>query len=755
MMKTGLIFGARICNRMNAHTWLNQLSVDEKIAQLCCVNAASLVKDRKVDPIACRDAFAHGIGMIHGCGGSGGVIVGAGTVGGDYHADEILRFHQELQELLISIAPQPIPAIFSEESLSGYQQIDATVYPQALNLASTWRPEGVRRMADQIRKLMRGAGVHQSLSPVLDLVHDPRWGRCEETYGEDPHLAAAMACAYVGGLQSDDLKQGVAATLKHFLAYGLSEGGRNLAPLRAGERQIRDEYLPVFAAAIKAGAASIMSAYSDLDGEVITSSKKWLTDVLRGELGFEGTVVCDFGALDMLQSIFCTAESPAEAAFQAFKAGIDVEMPAGHTYRAQLKGLLDAGRIEMSELDERVLRVLRLKERLGLLDPDPIRISGKAEDFDSPEQRALARELAVDGITLLQNRSGILPLTDPPKRILICGPNAETADALLGDYSYTGGRRGFWWKRMVKPDLIDEVKATSIADAFAQVLPETSFLTRLPGCSRMGGDSDERLITQAAAAAARHDLAVIVAGESSMDLSGECRDRGDIGLPGKQEDLIHALAASGTPVVLILLNGRPLDLSRVHESCDAILEAWYPGDEGGHALADILLGHAEPGGRLPVTFPAHANLFPFNSRLHANSGWEKNIEGQRPCALYAFGHGLSYTRFAYRNLDVSVAADQISVQFDLENSGPRVGEEVVQVYVHDPVSSMVRPDQDLKAFDKVRLKPGENRRITLSIPLDSLAFHDRDLNRTLEPGRYEIRVGASSTNLHLKGWISV
>jgi len=681
--------------------------------------------------------------------------VGAGTLGGDYRAGEILRFHQELQEQLLLIASHPVPAILSEESLSGYQQIDATVYPQSIALASTWQPEGVRKMADQIRILMRGAGVHQSLSPVLDLVHDPRWGRCEETYGEDPHLATAMACAYVGGLQGDDLKQGVAATLKHFLAYGLSEGGRNLAPLRAGEREVRDEYLPVFAAAIRAGAASIMSAYSDLDGEVMTTSRKWLTDVLRGELEFEGTVVCDFGALDMLQSIYCTAETPSEAAFQAFHAGVDVEMPAGHTYRAELHGLLKSGRITETELDQQVLRVLRLKERLGLFEPDPIRITVGPEAFDSPVQRTLARELAVEGITLLQNRGELLPLETPPARILICGPNAETADALLGDYSYTGGRRGFWWKRMVKPDVIDEVKATSIADALAESLPASCTLTRLPGCSRMRETSDTRLIAQAAASAARQDLVLVAAGESSMDLSGECRDRGDIGLPGNQENLIHALAETGVPIVLILLNGRPLDLSTVYESCTSILETWYPGDEGGQAVADILLGRQEPGGRLPVTFPAYAHLHPTHSRLHANSGWEKNVEGTRPTPLFSFGHGLGYTCFEYSDLDLSVEEDRILAHYTLTNTGKREGAEVSQIYVHKPFRSMVGPDQELKAFRKDRLTPGETRRLSMTIPLDTLAFHNRDLQRLVEPGRYELRLGSSSTDIRLKGWVTL
>jgi beta-glucosidase len=737
---------------MKSQSILKKLSLDEKIAQLCAINSAELIDDRRVNIEKCGEAFRYGAGAMTGAGGPGGIVVGGGCVGGDYAADEVVLLHRDLQEALLQHAPHPIPAIMVEECLSGYQQRDATVYPQSIALASTWNPEGVRKMTSQIGQLLRASGVQQALSPVLDLVCDPRWGRNEETYGEDPVLAAAMATAFVTGLQGSNLSTGVAATLKHFVGYGLTEAGRNLAPLRAGERLIRDQHLLPFESALRASAASVMSAYSDLDGEVITTSRYWLGDVLRGELGFHGTVVCDFGAIDMLTMIFRTARSPEEAVAQSFNAGVDMDFPSGNNYRTKIKGLLEAGIISENALDERVSRVLKLKERLGLLSGDASHYlpTAQAADFDSAKQRQLAYDLALDGVTLLKN-DGLLPLSAATNKLAVIGPNADAADALLGDYSYTGARRGFWWPRMENPGPLDEIKAQSVFQVLSN--KTAGKIDYQPGCSLLGDESDEASIAEACAAAADCELAIVVAGESSTTSSGECRDRHEIGLPGRQAELIQRVAATGTPIVLVLLHGRPLDLSEVEPHCAAILTAWFPGDHGAAAIADVLLGEADPAGRLPVSFPRSLGLYPDHSRLSLNAKWEKLLGGIRPTPLYPFGHGLSYSDFEYSGLDtieVDAAAREVRFTCTVRNSGPRAASEVVQVYVGDEAASLVQPEFALKTFCKLHLAPGESTSLRGCIPFCALSFHDRTLKRITEAGRFELRIARSYADIQLR-----
>lgn len=743
---------------MTVSTLLRKLSLEQKIAQLRAVNSNSLLEDRKVSPAKCAEAFQHGVGAIVGAGGAGGIIVGGGSAGGDLSAEEVVAIHNELQKELLKHCPNKIPAIIVEECLSGYQQRDATVYPQSLAMASTWNPQLMREVTDQIRRLLRGAGVQQALSPVLDLVSDPRWGRNEETYGEDPVLAAAMATAFVKGLQGESLENGVAATVKHFLGYGLTEAGRNLASLRAGERHVRDIHMKPFEAALRAGAASVMSAYSDLDGEVITTSRYWLTEVLKKELGFEGTIVCDFGAIEMLTMIFRTARDPEEAVHQAFHAGVDMDFPAGGNYGTYLQSLVEQGTIPVEEVDESVLRVLKLKEKLGLLEPQKQRWQAKAvaSDFDNKEQRDTAYRAAVSGITLL--KKGCLPLTSSKRRIAVLGPNADSGEALLGDYSYTGGRRGFWWPRMVRPDALDEVKAISILEAIREGIPDNSEITHHTGCSLSGNESDSDQIDQATAIASRSDLAIIVVGERSSVLSGECRDRHEITLPGNQEELVRKVSGTGVPIILVVLAGRPLDLSAVEPFCSDILITFYPGDEGGRAITDVLRGKTAPGGRLPVSMPRSLGLCPADSRMSLNTGWEKLVGGVRALPLFPFGHGLTYTKFEYNKfeiLDSSKPDEEIRFRFTITNTGNHPADEVAQVYVGDLAASIVQPEFSLKAFRKVFLEPGQSQTMELTLPFCALSFHNREMKRITEAGRFEIRIGRSYADIRLRTFFEV
>ena len=743
---------------MKIDEWLTSLTLEEKIAQLCAVNANTLIVDRKICPNRTAEAFRHGIGAICGTGSSGGVIVGGGTAGGDFTATEVVALHNALQEQLLAHSPNQIPAIVVEECLSGYQQRDATVYPQALAMAATWNPQLMREVTDQIRQLLRRSGVQQALSPVLDLICDPRWGRNEETYGEDPLLAAVMATAFVRGLQGESLEDGVAATLKHYLGYGLTEAGRNLASLRAGERHVRDIHMKPFEAALRAGAASVMSAYSDLDGEVITTSRYWLTTVLKKELGFTGTVVCDFGAIEMLTMIFRTARNPEEAVEQAFCAGVDMDFPSGDNYSNWLKQLVEKGRVPVEEINESVRRVLQLKSKLGLLDTtrQAWRASATKEDFNSESQRKTAYSAALEGVILLRNNC--LPWRMKDKSVAVLGPNADSGEALLGDYSYTGGRRGFWWARMVRPDAIDEVKATSVLQALKAGADPSLEFHYSPGCSLTGNSKDSDEIEKAAALAARCDAAIIVAGERSTKLSGECRDRHEIGLPGQQVQLIRAVAATGVPVVLVILAGRPLDLSEVDPLCDAVLLSFYPGDEGGRAIADVLLGKAAPTGRLPVSMPQSLGLCPSDSRMSLNTGWEKLVGDIRATPLYPFGHGISYSNFDYTAIEFLEPFnpdEAVRLRFTVTNTGDIPATEVTQVYVGDLTSTMVQPEFSLKAFQKTFLRPGKSISLTFSLPYCALSFHSREMKRIVEAGRFEIRIGSSFTDIKLRTFFDI
>jgi beta-glucosidase len=743
---------------MTPGSLLKSLNLEQKIAQLCAVNSNSLITDRSLDREKAASAFANGIGAVCGAGSSGGIIVGGGTAGGDFTGEEVVVIHNAIQQHLLAQCPHRIPAIIVEECLSGYQQRDATVYPQSLAMAATWQPELMREVTDQIRSLLRAAGVTQALSPVLDLVCDPRWGRNEETYGEDPVLAAAMATAFVKGLQGKDLQSGVAATLKHFLGYGLTEAGRNLASMRAGERHVRDIHLKPFEAALRAGAASVMSAYSDLDGEVITTSRYWLTEVLKEELGFGGTIVCDFGAIEMLTLIFRTADSPKEAVRQAFEAGVDMDFPSGGNYAGYLGKLVQEGRVEEKAIDASVLRVLELKAKLGLLEAGKRSwlAGARMEDFNNPGQQQTAYKAALAGITLLKRQ--VLPLSEKLSKLAVLGPNADAGEALLGDYSYTGGRRGFWWPRMTRPDALDEVKAISVLESLQQACPKDTTIVHHPGCSLAGQEADNASIEQAAAIASRAEVALIVAGERSTSLSGECRDRHEITLPGKQADLIRAVAQTGVPVCLLVLAGRPLDLSEVEPYCSDILISFYPGDEGGRALADIAFGKTSPGGRLPVSLPADLGLCPADSRMTLNTGWEKLVGGLRAKPLYPFGHGLTYSDFAYEHLNIMqepTGEDPLRLSFQVTNTGEREADEVAQVYVGDLVASMVQPEFALKAFRKVRLAPGESRSLTLTLPPCALSFTNRNRERLAEAGRFEIRIGRSYADIRLRDFFSL
>lgn len=719
---------------------LKRMTLKEKIAQLCSIPASALFEDGRFSVEKARSILANGIGQIT-------------RLAGDHRLRLKPRDTAEaanaIQRFLLEETRLRIPAMIHEECLSGFMAWGATTFPQAIGLASTWSPDLVEKVASTIRRQIRAVGAHQGLAPVLDVARDPRWGRVEETYGEEPYLVASMGVSYIRGLQGDGWRSRVLATPKHFAAHGFPEGGRNCAPVHAGVRELREVFLPPFEAAVReAGALSIMSAYHDIDGVPCTASKTLLTDILRGEWGFQGIVVSDYWAIHMLHSFHMIASNLKEAAVKALEAGVDIELPTAQCYWEPLLEALKDGLISEAVVDRAVSRVLKVKFLLGLFENPYVDVEEASKVFDTAQDRGLALQAARESIVLLKN-DGVLPLSKTVDALAVIGPNAAEARNLLGDYSYTAHLS------LEKP----AVEIVSIIESIkAKVSPETKvYYAQGYGVS----DYSKAGFKEALEVAGKSSVIVAVMGErsglSKFDVSGEGRDRDDICLPGVQEELLEALCGLGKPVVLVLVNGRPLTLSKIVEKCAAIVEAWLPGEEGGNAVADVLFGDYNPSGRLPVTFPRSPGQIPLYSAMKPSSIRDYVFTEIKP--LFPFGHGLSYTEFEYSSLNISpekVEPDgEVTIRCTIKNVGCLRGSEVVQVYVRDEYASVARPARELKGFRKVTLDPGEERRIVFRISTDQLAFYDHQMRFVVEPGFFKVMVGRSSEDIRLTGRFEV
>ena len=726
---------------------LSRMTLEEKVAQLCAVHASRLLEGRKFSEEKARTVLAHGIGQITRL---------LGTP--DLEPEEAVELGNAIQRFLKEKTRLGIPAMIHEECLSGLLCKRATVFPQAIGLASTFNPELVQNVTTAIRKTMRALGVHQGLAPVLDIPRDPRWGRTEETFGEDPYLVSRMASAYIRGLQGKDLREGIVATAKHFTAYGISEGGRNLAPAKVGERELREVFLFPFEVAVReARVRSLMNAYHEIDGVPCAASSFLLTKVLREEWGFGGIVVSDYEAVRMLATFHHVAENEKEAAVLALRAGIDIELPDADCF-PHLVAAVREGCISEEVLNEAVRRVLVVKYELGLLEGLPFADPGNVVLLDPPEHRALSREAARASLVLLKN-DGVLPLKKDLRTLAVIGPNAYDPINLHGDYSFTThvpsvlawkGREARWEVAVPTVTVLEGIKA--------KVSPETQVLYAR-GCGLT--ESSEEDLREALEVAQKAEVIVAVLGERSglfrQSLSGEGSDRVDLALPEAQRNLLKALHELGKPIVLVLVNGRPLELLWEHEHIPAILEAWYPGEEGGNAIADVLFGDYNPSGRLPVSFPKASGQVPVYYNRKPTSFSEYVTVDAEP--LFPFGHGLSYTTFAYRDLQITPekvrGLEPVTVQCTVENTGTCEGEEVVQLYLRDKVASCVRPRQELRGFVKIRLAPGERKTVTFTLFPEQLAFYDAHMRFVVEPGTFEVMIGASSRDIRLSGTFEV
>jgi len=634
-----------------------------------------------------------------------------------------------------------IPAVAHEECLAGFTAWGATAYPVPLAWGASFDPALVEEMARHIGADLRAAGVHQGLAPVLDVVRDPRWGRVEETIGEDPYLVGTIGAAYVRGLES----AGVVATLKHFAGYASSVGARNLAPVRAGVREFADVVLPPFEMALREGGArSVMAAYNETDGVPASADPALLTQLLRDDWEFTGTVVADYFGIGFLETLHRVAGSPAEAAHAALAAGIDVELPTLKCYGKPLVEAVRAGDVPESLIERAARRVLLQKCELGLLDEDWAPEPTGRIDLDSAANRALARQLAEKSVVLLDNPDGLLPLA-PDARIAVVGPRAADALAMLGCYSFPSH------VGVHHPEVSMGIDIPTVLESLRVELPDAK-VTFAEGCDVSGPDTTG--FEEAVARASEADVCVAVLGDRAglfgRGTSGEGCDVADLQLPGVQADLLDALVSTGVPVVLVLLTGRPYALGRWHGRLGAVVQAFFPGEEGGPAVAGVLSGRVNPSGRLPVSVPHVPGGQPW-TYLQPPLGLADEVSSLDPTPLYAFGHGRSYTTFAWEPAESRELEIDTDGSYDLtvtvRNTGDRPGAEVVQLYLHDPVASVTRPDVRLIAYQRLELGPGEASRVTFHFHADLSAFTDRSGRRVVEPGALELRLAASSAEV--------
>ncbi len=719
---------------------LARMTVQEKIAQLSGVwvnidatsgTVAPHQHDFTAPTAAWETLISDGIGQLTRPYGTAPISPAEGA-----------RAVASSQRQIMAAGRLGIPAMVHEECLTGLAAWQATVYPSPLCWGASFDPGLIERMGAQIGRVMRRLGVHQGLAPVFDVVRDLRWGRVEETIGEDPYLVGMIGSAYVRGIES----AGVVATLKHFVGYSASRGARNMAPVSIGPRELADVLLPPFEMALRAGARSVMSSYADLDGVPPTADATLLTDRLRGRYGFTGTVVSDYFSVSFLRTLHGVAGTPAEAARQALRAGIDVELPTVDCYGEPLRRAVESGTIDIRLVDRAVARVLQQKCELGLLDegwtPEPELADG--ETLDSDDERSLALEMAHRSIVLLRNE-GVLPLT-AGQRVAVVGPRAAAASAMLGCYSFP---------RHVgvhHPGLPLGIGIATVLDTL-RADPAGYAVCYAQGCPVLGGD--DAGIAAAAQVAADADVCVAVLGDESglfgVGTSGEGCDAPDLQLPGRQSELLEALLATGTPVVLVLLVGRPYELTRQVDRLAAAVCGFFPGEEGAAALADVLSGRVNPSGRLPVSFPAAGATQP-TGYLTARLGQLNEVSTVNPTPVYPFGHGLSYAPATWAEVTLRSAAQwptdgSCQLAVTLRNDTDLATTEVVQVYLHDPVAEVARPVQQLIAAARVALAPGEARAVQMSLHADLTCYTGRSGCRQVDPGGVELRIGASSADI--------
>lgn len=747
----------RLAPRARAEALVPLMSLEEKVAQLVGVWVGADASGGGVAPHQADMAegapwstvIQHGLGQLTRPFGTAPIDPVAGA-----------RSLAAAQEEIVAASRFGIPAQVHEECLTGFSTWRSTTYPTPLAWGASFDPELAEAMAARIGRAMRAAGVHQGLAPVLDVTRDYRWGRTEETIGEDPYLVGTVGAAYVRGLES----AGIVATLKHFAGYSASRGGRNLAPVSMGRRELAEVILPTFEMALRhGGARSVMNSYAEIDGVPVAADAALLTGLLRDEWGFSGTVVADYFSVRFLQTLHGVAADAADAARLALRAGIDVELPTVDAYGAPLVEAVRSGAVDEALVDRALVRVLTQKAELGLLDGgwQPLPEGVESLCLDDEANQEIALRLARESIILLRNTGSVLPL-GVDLRVALVGPVADDPMAMFGCYAFPAH---------VGPQHPDHgigLEVSTLREALGRAYPKLSYAL---GCAVTGDDTSG--IAQAAAAAADADVCVLAVGDRSgmfgRGTSGEGCDAADLRLPGVQPDLVQAVLATGTPVVLVLLSGRPYALGDEVAGAAAIVQAFFPGQLGGQALAEVLTGAVNPSGRLPVSVPRDSGGLPA-TYLTPPLGLRSEVSSVDTTPAFPFGHGLSYTTFEWSDAavlgpdgqplgpDGQLPGDapepapwpvdgEARVRISIRNTGSRQGTDVVQLYFHDPVAQTTRPVVRLVGFTRVTLEPGECAQVTFVVPADVASLTGVHGSRVVEPGEVCLRFGRSSAQV--------
>ncbi len=641
----------------------------------------------------------------------------------------------DFQRRLVRETRLGIPALVHEECLTGLSAWQAATYPVPLAWGASFDPDLIAEMAAAIGRSMSELGIHQGLAPVLDVVRDPRWGRVEECISEDPYLVGSLGTAFVVGLQS----AGVHATLKHFVGYSGSQGGRNFGPVHAGIREVADVFLvPFEMAVLDGGARSVMHSYAEIDGVPVAADPGLLTGLLRDQWGFDGTVVADYFGVAFLHLLHGVAADLGEAAGLALAAGVDIELPTGDAYLEPLAARVRSGVVDQALVDRAVLRALTQKAELGLLDATFDGEPPAAVELDGPEHRRLAARLAQESVVLLSN-DGILPLSDGP-RIAVIGPNADRREALFGGYSFLNHVVS------LHPGVEPGISVPTVRDAISVEFPD-GVVAFAQGCAV--DDRDASGFPAAREAAAQADVAVVVVGDQAglfgRGTVGEGSDRDDLELPGMQRALVEEVLATGTAVVLVIVSGRPYAVGWALERCAAVVQAFFPGEEGSPAIAGVVSGRVNPSGRLPVSLPRSAGAQPY-TYLHPPLGGGSDVTNLPGRPTLPFGHGLSYTTFAHEDLsvdDCEGTAGLVVARVRVTNTGERAGDDVVQLYGRDVVASVTRPVAQLLGYRRVHLEPRECVTVEFTVPAARLAFTNRAGLRVVEAGEWHLWVGPS------------
>ncbi len=799
-----------ITNRVN--DLLEQMTLEEKIAQLCCVLPNMLIGSKIPDPKLMKQHLSNGLGRM--------------TQFAMFFwksPREIAEFANAIQKWVTDNTRLGIPLLFQNEVLNGFLAINAANFPTPINMASAWRPDLVGEAAAIIREEMRAVGVRKGLAPVVDLSQDPRWGRVYETYGEDPYLNAVNGTAFAKGLQTDDLQKGVISCAKHFLGYSISQAGINQAAIHIGQRDLYEKFAFPFEAMIhEAELRSVMCTYSEIDGIPVSVNSAILRDLLRNKMGFRGSAICDGSSIELCVEQQHVCRDMKEAAVMALNAGLDADTPVTVAFH-HLAEAVKEGLVKMDILDEAVARVLTGKFELGLFENPFVDEEIVPEIFSNPEGKRISRQIADESIILLKNENDLLPLDRNIRSIAVIGPHANSLRSFFAGYSMPaslemlkGMVKNIIGKKKEKEEkasmagvadalektdlvqdqkkvqsvgqviglfgkigkillkdmdtfIIDSFQSASIIEAIREHVSEQTKIYCETGCGIV--DESKKGFGKAVRAAKKADVVIMALGGKSGwkdSTSGEGQDRSDLNLPGVQQELLEAVVKTRKPVVLLLLNGRPLAIPWAAENVPAILECWIPGQEGARAIGGVLFGEINPSGKLPVTIPRSVGQVPIYYNHKMGSGCSKGTMGffdhqgynnEPSTPLYPFGFGLSYTRFAYHDLEITPhdpAADgEVRITCIIENVGSRHGDEVVQLYLHDREAHVTRPVIELKGFQKVSLKPGQKCRVSFSVPLSLLGFYDEHMQFVVEPGNMDVLIGSSSQDIRLQGLFEI